>query len=231
MSTDPRGDARFGAWAALATSVTMLVTFAMAVTTPPKSGPMCTSGCVEYPYTAIADRFPRDYAWMIPALVAFLAVAAFAVALAARARPSRRLLAHTGLAFALMATLTLVGNYAVQLAVVPPSVRAGEHDGLAMLSQYNPNGVFIALEELGYLLLSMGLGSLALALPATSRAEKVARGLLVGGLGVNLLVLVGVALLVESRSYYMEIAVISVTFLATIPAAALLAVVFRRALR
>jgi hypothetical protein len=46
------------------------VTAAIAVATPPRSGPFCTMrSCVTAPYTDVAAFFPRDYLWMYPALL------------------------------------------------------------------------------------------------------------------------------------------------------------------
>ena len=36
-----------------------------------------------------------------------------------------------------------------------PSILLGETEGFALLTQYNPHGVFIALEDLGYFLMGM----------------------------------------------------------------------------
>ena len=45
------------------------VTFVIAVATPPLSGPYCTGSCFTYPFDGIASRFPRDYYWMVPAIL------------------------------------------------------------------------------------------------------------------------------------------------------------------
>jgi len=71
-----------------------------------------------------------------------------------------------------IAALTLLADYFVQLTVVQPSLLAGERDGIALLSQYNPHGLFIALEELGYLLISLSLVCLMPALPPATRLER-----------------------------------------------------------
>src|SRR5688572_12928558 len=85
----PGADSTFGFWAALGTGVTTLVTFAIAISMPPLSGPLCKEGCFSYPYLDIAARFPRDYFWMFPALLATLLYVAFMLGLQARARPER----------------------------------------------------------------------------------------------------------------------------------------------
>ena len=117
--------ARFGFWAALATGISTLVTFAIAIATPPRSGSLCQEGCFSYPYLDIAARFPRDYVWMFPAILTTLLYLALVIALYARVRSTGRLIAQLGLALSIMAAMTLVGDYFVQLAVIQPSLRAG----------------------------------------------------------------------------------------------------------
>ena len=56
----------------------------------------------------------------------------------------------------------LLGGYFVQFSMVPVSLMNGQSEGIALLTQYNPYGVFIVLEELGYLLMSLSFVFLAL---------------------------------------------------------------------
>lgn len=222
-------DARFGYAAALGTAVATLATFAVALATPPISGPMCRAGCISYPYLDIAARFPRDYVWMFLALPATLLYLAFAIALQARAAPDRRLLAQLGVALALMAALTLFGNYFLQLAVIQPSVLAGETAGLALWTQYNPHGLFIALEELGYLLMSLSLACLAPSRAQPARLARLTGWIFRGGLVANLGALAWLLLAYgHQRSYRFEVTAISIAWLTLIAGAALMALVFRR---
>ena len=220
---------RFGWWAALGNGAMTLIAFAVAVATPPLSGPFCRSKCYEYPYLDVAARYPRDYYWMFPAIVATLLFVAFAVALGARAKPGRRLLAQFGVALAQMAALTIVGDYFLQLAVVQPSLLAHQADGISLLTQYNPHGVFVALEELGYLLLSASLACLGASLAGQSPLERAVRRLFVGGWLACMLVSAWImARYGHDRAYLLEIAVISIAWSSTVAGAFMMAVVFRR---
>ena len=227
---DPHlANARFGFWAALGTGLTTLLTFGIAIATPPLSGAFCRENCIAYPYLEIAARFPRDYYWMFPAIVATLLYVALMVGLYGRAAAEKRPFALLGVVLAAMAALVLVGDYFIQLAVVQPSILEGEAEGIALLTQYNPHGLFIALEELGYLLMALSLACAAPSIPAASRLERVVRWLFVGGLVVSILALAGIALgLGHARGYLFEIVVISIDWLVLIASAFLLAVVFRR---
>ncbi len=227
---DPRlANARFGFWTALSTGATTLVSFGIAIFTPPVSGAFCREDCIGYPYLDIAARFPRDYYWMFPAIVATLLYVALLVGLHGRAAADRKSFSLFAVVLAAMAALLLVGDYFIQLAVVQPSVLAGEADGISLLTQYNPHGLFIALEELGYLLMSASLACMAPALSRATRLERVVRWFFVGGLIVNAVALIWIALrLGHARGYLFEIAVISVDWLVLIAGAFMLAVVFRR---
>jgi hypothetical protein len=229
LSSSQRADGRFGFWAALGTATTTLVTAAIAVSTPPLSGPLCRGQCFRYPYLDIAARFPRDYLWLFSALLATLLYLAFVLALQTRSRPERHLLAQFSVVLSVMAALTLLGDYFVQLAVVQPSVLAGEADGVSVLTQYNPHGLFIALEEFGYLLMSASLGCAALAFPGGTSLERGVRRLFVGGFAVSLAAFgYFVIRYGHRRDYLFEIAVITIVWLTLIPGALMMAVVFRR---
>jgi len=224
--------ARFGYWISLATGLSTLVTFAIAMATPPLSGPLCKQGCFGYPYLDVAVRYPRDYFWLFPAILATLLYVAFTVALYARVTSRGRVFAQLGLALSVMAALTLVGDYFVQLVVIQPSLRAGEADGISLLSQYNPHGLFIALEELGYLLMSLSLVCMIPALSRSTRLERAIRGLFLLGLVVNLAALCWFLLRYgHDRAYRFEIAVISVDWLVLIVGALMATAVFHRDMR
>ena len=221
--------ARFGFWTAVGTALTTALTFAIAILTPPLSGPLCRESCFNYPYLDIAARFPRDYYWMFAAIPATLFYVAWMVGLQARATPERRPIAQLAVALSVMAALTLVGDYFVQLTVIQPSILDGESDGISLLTQYNPHGAFIALEELGYLLMSLSLACMAPALSKATRLERTIPWLFVGGLVVNFAALGWFSLKYgHRRAYLFEIAVISVDWLVLIAATVMTAVVFRR---
>lgn len=226
-----RAVARFGFWSALGTAVMTLVSFGIAILTPPLSGAWCRENCIAYPYLEIAARFPRDYYWMFSAILATLLYLALMVGLHGRTTPERRPLALFAVVLSAMATLVLVGDYFIQLAVIQPSILAGESDGISLLTQYNPHGLFIALEELGYLLMSVSLACMAPALHRTTRLERFVIWLFLGGFAVNALALTWILVsLGNARGYLFEIAVISVDWLVLIVASFALAVVLRREL-
>jgi len=59
-----------GLWAAVLMTFLTLVSFGIAIATPPRSGPFCAmASCVTYPYTDVAAFFSRDYLWMFPGIL------------------------------------------------------------------------------------------------------------------------------------------------------------------
>jgi len=221
--------ARFGFWASLSTGCLTLITFIMAILTPPLSGPFCREGCYQYPYLDIASRFPRDYYWMFPAMVATLLFVSLVIALHERYAPDKRGLSLLAVVLAAMGALVLVGDYFVQVAVIQPSVLAKESDGVSILTQYNPHGLFIALEELGYILMSLSLAVTALPMSSSTRMERAVRWLFLTQalIGLGFLCFI-VTMKGHTREYLFEIAIISVVWLALVAGAFILSVVFHR---
>jgi uncharacterized membrane protein YhaH (DUF805 family) len=146
-----------GFWFAFLTSFLAVLTFGIAICTPPVSGPFCQGGCVSYPYNDIASRFPRDYYWMVPAMILAIVFVALMVAVHLFASEKFKVFSLTGISLAIVSAVFLLGDYYIQLAVIQPSLINGEFEGIAILSQYNPHGIFIALEEIGYIIMSLAM--------------------------------------------------------------------------
>jgi hypothetical protein len=204
----------------------------MAVLTPPKAGPFCTDDCLAYPYTDFAAYIPRDFLWMYPALLVAPLLVILLATMHERTPPAWRPFTRSALAFGVMAATTLTAAYFIQLRFVQPAVLKGEFDGLAPLTQYNPHGVFIALEEAGYMLIAVTFLFAGLALPKTSTLERALRWILVGGfvavavLFVLLSVIYGMDL-----EYRFEVAAITVDWTVVIVASTLLAVLYGRSVQ
>ena len=151
------GAGRFAFWVSVLVATSAALALALAVTTPPRSGPFCQTACITYPYTDAAAFVPRDYLWMYPATVMALLFVALIACVSHFAPARAKLYGQVGLAFAVISATALVLDYAVQLAVMQPSLLAGETGDISLFSQYNPHGAFIALENAGYF--TMGVGS------------------------------------------------------------------------
>jgi hypothetical protein len=189
---------------------------------------------VSYPFTdpVIAAQWPGDYLWMYPAMLLMLLFVALVAAVHVCAPPARRAFSLLGLCIAVVAAAVLLIDYYLQVSIMQTSLEKGQLDGWSMLTMYNPNGVFIALEELGYLLMSIVFLCLARVFVGKAGVERALRWLLSASFAASILALVVVsAVRGIDRGYTFEIAVISIVWLTLIAAGILIALVFRRGAR
>lgn len=225
---------RLGFWVAVLIAVTTAVSFGLALTAVPISGPHCPGSCVTYPFTndVVAGRFPKDYLWMYPAMLLALLFVALIACLHQLAPASRKVFSLIGLALAVPASTVLLTDYFLQVTVMQPSLVKGHTDGWSMLTQYNSNGVFIALEDLGYLMMGAALLPVAAVVAGPSRIERAIRWLFTGSFVavVGSLVIVSV-LYGTDRQDRFEVPALTVVWSVIIVSGLLLAVHFRRALR
>jgi len=218
-----------GFWAAVATAASATVALGLGVTTPPRSGPNCSSDCITAPYTDAAAFVPRDYLWVYAASVMVLLFAILVAGVHHAVAETRRVFSQVALSFAVIAAAAAILDYTVQLSVLQPALLKGELDGLSLWSMYNPHGVFIALENAAYLLMAVSFVFLAAALPPVRGAVRAARIVLVAAGAI--VVLSSVLLAVrygQDLDYRVEVLAIGVDWLALIVAGALLAVGFRK---
>jgi hypothetical protein len=220
---------RAGFWAAVLTALLAAVSFGVAVTTPPRTGPFAAAGsALAYPYAAAARFVPRDFVWMYPALLMMLAFLVLAACVRDRAAGDRKLFGTIGLCLATVSFTVIALDYFIQLRTVQPALRRGELEGLAIISQYNPHGVFIALEELGFLVMGLSFACLALALGA-SRLERVTRWVYLVSSALIVAAFVGMSWYFGlGIEYRFEVTAIFVGWLTLMISGSLLAVVFRR---
>lgn len=221
-----------GFYTALFTVIVTVITFGFAITAIPISGANCGELCIEYPYLNTLSQFPKDYLWMPPAIILTLSYLALMVSIHAYASIQRKIFSQIGLSFALLATMVLVGDYFVQFSVVPISLMNGETEGITLLTQYNAHGVFIVLEELGYLLMSLSFLFMAPIFVNKNRLESAVRWVFL----ISFLLTV-VALTLISINYGLdrqdrfEVAVISIDWLVLIINGIMLSIVFKRQLK
>lgn len=163
---------KFGFWIAIFTSLLTIISFALALTALPKSGAYCLESCIDYPYLDIAAFYPGDYYWMVPASVLMLFFVMLVSSIYHYAPNDKKLFSQISYSFALISAMILLVDYFIQLVVIQPSILSGQTDGISLLTQYNPHGIFIALEELGYLLMSIAFLFLALVFDGSTRIER-----------------------------------------------------------
>lgn len=226
---------QLGFWAAIFTALSAAAALGIAVATAPaRSGPFCTTDlverCITYPYTDVATYVPNDYLWMYPALLMGPLFVILVTCIHHYASAEQKLFSQIALSFATISATALVINYYIQLTTVQSSLRKGEVDGLSLFSQYNAHGVFIALEDVGYLL--MGLTFLLVA-PVFAHGGVLARTIrylffISGALVPAALIFLGMRY-GSDMEYRFEVASLLIDWLTLIVAGVLLSILFRRA--
>jgi hypothetical protein len=228
---------RLGFWTAILTASAAAAALGIAISTAPaRSGPFCmvdlVDACITYPYTDAAAFVPNDYLWMYPA---FLMGPLFVMVVGCihhTAAADKKVFSQIALSFAVISAIALATNYFIQLTVVQPSLLKGEVEGLSLFSQYNPHGLFIALEDIGYLM--MGVAFLFVA-PMFGRRARLEQG-------IRLLLFISAVLAIGSLillallygydlEYRYEVAVILINWTTLIVSGVLLSFFFTRARR
>jgi len=222
---------QFGFYAAVATVILTLVTFGFAMTAVPISGANCPSDCVTYPYLDTLAQYPKDFLWMPLAIWMILSYVILMVSIHASVPDNRQIFSQIGLAFTLISAGILVSDYFLQFTIIPVSLANNEMDGLAMLIQYNPHGIFIALEELGYLLMSLSFLFFAFVFRNKERLSSAIRWIFLMSF---ILVIVSFILITFifgiERLDRFEVVVISVNWLVLLVNGVLVGILFRRRL-
>ena len=223
---------RVGFWVALLTVIATAAFAVAGVATPARSGPFCgptTWGCVPPPYTDVAQFIPGDYLWLIPGLVLVPVFIVLMAAVHVWAAEPGRLYTRVALAFATAYAVVIGVDYFVQLAVVVPSLEAGETASLSLFTRYNPHGLFIAGEAIGYLAMSTAL-LFAAPVFAGRGIERAIRWLFVGGFVLAVAALIGLWI-IRGDLIAFEVSVLSLNWIVLTASGVLLSIVFRRALR
>lgn len=221
-----------GFYAAVVTTVATIVTFGLAMTAIPISGANCPGDCVSYPYLDTVAQYPKDFLWMLPAMLVVLGYVTLMVSLHGYVARPKRVFAQVGLSFSILAAGILLVDYYLQFFVVPMSLMQAETEGLALLIQYNPHGVFLALEEVGYLVMGLSFLFVGMALSNASRLEAAARWIFVAGFVLVVLSLAGISIGygLEKLDRF-EVLALSIDWLVLIVNGVLLGILFRRRLR
>lgn len=232
LSDTEKTAARLGFSFSLITAILTVLTFGMAITTPPLSGPFCPGGCFQYPYNDIVSRFPRDYFWMYPAILLSFTYLSTMTALYFFTPFGKKIFGLLGLLFAFFSAMVLSVNYFVQVSVVQPSLLAGETEGIALLTQFNPHGIFIVAEEIGFFVMGLSFFCFIPVFSRQTRLEKSLGRFFFAGFLAILIAFTAVSLKFGiCREYRFEVAVITISWLQLIVSAFLLAVFFRRKLK
>ena len=220
---------RTGTWSSLFLAFITLVTFGFAVTAIPIAGPFCPGDCIEYPYLDQLGQYPKDFIWMFLALPLLVAYLVFMACIHQMATGGARLFSRVGFSLAVISTAVLLVDYYVQSFVVPVSLMHGETEGIPILTQYNGHGIFIALEELGYLAMSLSFLFMAPAFAGKGRLGSFIQWIFIIAFLLTIASLV--IFLIQygmEREYRFEVAVITIDWLVLVINGILVGLFFKR---
>lgn len=217
-------NAKYGYYISIITAIITVITFGIAIGTPPLSGPFCKGDCFQYPFVDIASRFPRDYLWMYPAISLSFLYLIMIICVHQFVSIEKKLFSLSSVAFAIMATLVLSVDYFIQLSFIQPSLLAGETEGIALFSQFNPHGIFIILEEIGFIFMIISFSCLIPVFSGSAFIEKAIKWTFIIALILAVLSFTLITLLHGiQREYRFEVIIISITWIELIITGILLA--------
>jgi hypothetical protein len=223
---------KFGLYSSIALTILIIITFGLGIIAIPPAGPNCPDNCMDYPFSDLLTYYPRDYYWMYVALFQFFAFIIFVISIHFSAPTEKKIFSFISVAFALISTTVLLADYFIQFAVVPISMMKDETDGIALITQYNGHGIFIVLEELGYILMSISLFFLSFVFTSSNRLDKSIRWLLFLPFILNILAFVLYSFKYGiDRNYRFEVASISINWLFMIAAGILISIFFKHMIK
>lgn len=157
-----------------AVSATTLITFLFAMIAVPISGAFAPDSSITYPYLNTIQQYPRDYIWQYIAMILMCVYLINFIIVKELINNSMKLYLKIGTFFAAISTAILLIDYYIHVNVVVVSLINKEYEGIPLLTQYNPHGLFIALEELGYIVMVL---SFACMVPVFWKKEYKAKGI------------------------------------------------------
>jgi hypothetical protein len=144
----------------------------------------------------------------------------------------KKIFSQIGLSFALVAAVILLSDYFIQFSVIPISLINGETEGITLLTQYNPHGIFVVLEELGYLVMSLSFLFMAPVFASRNRLESAVRWIFLVGfiLVIASLVWVSINFGLDRKDRF-EVLSLTIDWFVLIVNGVLLSFVFKRQLK
>jgi hypothetical protein len=165
---------RLGFWSALLTAISAVSFFVVGL-----FGSSYTEG-IKYPYVLTTIR-PFDYAVWVPAFVLAFAVVILVSCIHRRSSEEKKVFSQVALSFVIIYACLTISDFFIQWTVILPSILNNETAGLSLFSIYNPHGIPIAIESLGYLVLDLALLFVAVVIEGKSSLERAIRWLFTVG--------------------------------------------------
>jgi hypothetical protein len=231
-STARENAMKLGYIISLIMTVLAIATFGIAICTPPVSGPFCQASCIEYPYTDIVSRFPRDYYWMYPAIFMVIFYLMLIVCIHHFVPDNKKIFTNIAFSFSIISSIALIIDYFIQVTSIQPGLLRGETDGITLLTQYNPHGVFIALEEIGYIMMNISFVCLVPVFTGTTKLERAIKTIFIISFILMTVAFIMISLKYGiNREYIFEVAIITINYTVLIISGMLLGVLFKQELK
>jgi hypothetical protein len=212
---------KVGFYSAIVLAVTTIIAFCLAITATP-------GGVVASPYLDTLKLFPKDYIWMFVSIPLLLSYVILMIVTSSIAKNDKNIFSQIGVAFAIISASILLSNYFVQFSVVPASLLNNNTDGILLLTQYNLCSIFIALEELGYIMMALSFVFIA-PIFGKDRLDRLIKLMFISAFLLSIVSFVIVSIQYGiNRGYIFEIAVISITWLTLIINGILLSIFYRK---
>jgi hypothetical protein len=212
---------KVGFYSAIVLAVTTIIAFGLAITATP-------GGVVAHPYLDTLKLFPKDYIWMFVSIPLLLSYIILMIVTSSLAKNDKRIFGQISVAFAIISTVILLSNYFIQFSVVPASLLNNNSEGILLLTQYNPSSIFIALEELGYIMMALSFVFIA-QIFGKDRLNRLIKLIFISAFLLSIVSFVIVSIQYGiNRGYIFEIAIISITWLTLIINGILLSIFYRR---
>jgi len=212
---------KVGFYSAIVLAVATIIAFGLAITATP-------GGVVVYPYLDTLKLFPKDYIWMFVSIPLLLSYIILMIVISSLAKNDKRIFGQISVAFAIISAVILLSNYFIQFSVIPVSLLNNNTDGIMLLTQYNPSSIFIALEELGYIMMALSFAFIS-TIFGKDRLGRSIKLIFISAFLLSIVSFVIVSIQYGiNRGYIFEIAVILITWLTLIINGILLSIFFRK---
>jgi hypothetical protein len=221
-----------GFYSSIILSLITIITFGLALTAVPISGANAPGDGIPYPYLDTLRQFPKDYLWMFTAILLILTFVVFMLSIHSIAKDGSKLFTQISVTFAIIGAAILLIDYFIQLAVVPVSLANNETEGIALITQYNSHGIFIALEELGYLMMNLSFLFVAPIFCGKDRLEFFIKWIFIISfiLTIISLIIISIQYGIDRKDRF-EVIAISISWLVLIINGVLLSIFFKKRLK
>ncbi len=220
-----------GLYSAIILTATTVISFGLALTAMPISGVNAPGG-LSYPYLDTLIQFPKDYLWMFTAIILIITYVIFMVSIHSTAKDEKKIFGQISIIFTIISAVILLTDYFIQIAVIPVSLTNNEIEGIALITQYNPHGIFIALEELGYIMMNISFIFIAPIFHNKDRLELSIKWIFIIAfiLVILSLIMISVQYGIQRKDRF-EIVAVSISWLVLIINGILLGIFFKKRLK